>query len=35
MGQPRIKEIFAEAVTHKIFEANSIFDVKQHTTGKV
>ena len=35
MGRVSSKKLFAETTIHKIFETNSSFHVKQHTTGKV
>ena len=31
----RSKKMFSETIIHKIFETDSSFYVKQHTTGKV
>ena len=30
-----IKNMFPETITHKIFETNSIFPVKERTVGKI
>ena len=33
-GRVRSKKLFAETTTHKIFETNSSFHIKNRTTGK-
>ena len=35
MGQDKIKKMFPETITHKVYETKSSFHVKQQTKGKV
>ena len=35
MGQVKIEEMFFETISFKTFETNSMFHVKQGTTGEV
>ena len=35
MGEDRIKKMFPETITHKVFKTKSSFHVKEQTTGKV